>query len=319
MPQLSIVVPAYNIADWIERCLQSLAQIALPNDECEILVVNDGATDATPALVRKFQEAHPHVRVISQANAGLSAARNTGLEAATGTYVWFVDGDDWILPEAVPGLLQQAQQEHLDILGFGMQAAFEDGRTQAITGASIFDHKVMSGIELVGLAGAIPSACTQFYRREFLLAEQLRFYVGIVHEDQEFTPRAYCLARRMMRVPDVLYVYFQRANSIQRSVNPRKAGDLLTACASLRQFGEERLPGTSPGWDYLDRQIAFCFSQALANYSPGAPGHSIAMFTEHPCYPLRIGRGLHWRLRLKYRLINLSVRLYLWVYCWRKK
>ena len=314
MPQLSIVVPAYNIAAWIERCLQSLAQIALPEGSCEILVINDGSTDGTGALVQGFARQHSGVRLVTQANAGLPAARNSGIREAAGEYIWFVDGDDWILPGLVAQLLERAVTEELDVLCFGMQAAYEDGREQSITGASAVDGMVLSGPEFVRSADMIPSACVQLYRRAFLLEERLMFYAGIVHEDQEFTPRAYCLAHRIMRVPNILYVYFQRANSIQRSVNPRKAGDLLTAGASLQRFRDSRLDAASSAQDYLSRQIAFCFGQALANFSPGTPGHSMAMFTGHACYPLTIGPDWPWRIRLKYWLINLSVPLYLWLY-----
>ena len=95
--QLSIVIPVYNVASYLEACLASVTQYTGP---LEIIAVNDGATDDSPAILAQWAAKDARIRIISRENGGLSAARNTGLEAATGDYIWFVDSDDWIAPQA---------------------------------------------------------------------------------------------------------------------------------------------------------------------------------------------------------------------------
>ncbi|MES1955151.1 glycosyltransferase family 2 protein [Salinisphaera hydrothermalis] len=100
-PAISIVVAAHNIATYIDDCLRSL--LVPEARDCEIIVIDDGSTDATPARLASYRDSR--LRVVSQANGGLGAARNTGIAEARGRYLLFVDGDDWTSPDLVPRCL----------------------------------------------------------------------------------------------------------------------------------------------------------------------------------------------------------------------
>jgi len=137
---------------------------------------------------------------------------------------------------------------------------------------------------------------------------------GVLQEDQEFTPKTYFLAKRFMYHRRCLYHYFQRPGSIQKSKNPKKTMDCLKICESLKTFADEKLCEDSQAYDTMMRQIAFCFSQSLAHYSPGEQGHSIARLKACTAYPLVIPHSLPLNARIKYHLINISLRGYLTLY-----
>ena len=115
-PVLSIIVPVFRAEPYLERCVQSMLQQDLAAEEYEIILVDDGSDDRCPALCDQYAAQHAQVQVIHQANQGQAAARNTGIQAAKGQYICFVDSDDFVEPNTYKALLQQAIDNHLDIL-----------------------------------------------------------------------------------------------------------------------------------------------------------------------------------------------------------
>ncbi len=103
MPKISFIIPAYNVERFIKRCLDSIYSIGVESQE--VIVVDDGSTDATSEIIESYRHTHPDMLIISQPNRGLSAARNSGLEKATGEFVWFVDSDDYLEPAASRNLI----------------------------------------------------------------------------------------------------------------------------------------------------------------------------------------------------------------------
>lgn len=100
--QISFIIPLYNCASTIERCLTSIFSLSMPPGSYEIIVVDDGSKDDGPKVVQRIATGHRQVRLVSQPNRGASSARNRGLELARGEYVWFVDADDKVLPDVQP-------------------------------------------------------------------------------------------------------------------------------------------------------------------------------------------------------------------------
>jgi glycosyltransferase involved in cell wall biosynthesis len=122
-PLLSLVVPVYNVAPYLPRCLESLAALDPPADE--IIVVDDGSTDDCPRILADWGPRLPQMRVIRQENGGLSAARNTGLDAASGKYLAFVDSDDFVSADAYADALRLAEDENLDMVLLNANYHFE--------------------------------------------------------------------------------------------------------------------------------------------------------------------------------------------------
>lgn len=114
LPLVSVVIPAYNIERYVEACIQSVIGQTYTN--IEIVIVDDGSTDATLSIIRRYPSMHPHIFVIEQANRGPALARKIGLDMTSGKYVQFLDGDDTLLPDALENLVIRAEESDADIV-----------------------------------------------------------------------------------------------------------------------------------------------------------------------------------------------------------
>ncbi len=122
--KLSFILPAYNVEDYIDACLDSVTTQDIPTADYEIIVVNDGSTDSTPAHIQRYAERFPNIIIINQENRGQSAARNAGLEKARGEYVWFVDSDDTVCFNCLRFLLDACDRLQTDMLCVGPSIPF---------------------------------------------------------------------------------------------------------------------------------------------------------------------------------------------------
>ena len=319
--RLSVIMPVYNVSKWLGRCIASVRNQGLTADDYEIIVVNDGSTDDSMEVLESFrnkedQSGEPTApwKVINQVNKGLSAARNAGLKAAHGTYVWFVDSDDYLEPGSLKKLLEKAETSRLDVLGFGLQLVSENGDILPFDIPDQSEGKVMKGEEFMLKVGMPPAAWAALYRRGFLQANHLQFAEGLLHEDQEFTPRAYFKARRAAYVPIVAYNYVQREGSIMKSANPKKSTDMLKICQTLWDFAMENTQIESSIRYLFVNRISFLFSQVLANFCRCGIKEFPGDEKQLPYYPLSINPYLTKKERYKYQLINSSVHLYLSLY-----
>ena len=126
-PKYSVIIPVYNAADTLRRCLDSL--LCQPFDDYEIILVNDGSTDDSEAICRAYAEGCRRVRLLSRPNGGVSSARNAGLELALGTYILFVDSDDYIKPDMLEKLYAALTKEDADIAACGILTCEGDRQT----------------------------------------------------------------------------------------------------------------------------------------------------------------------------------------------
>lgn len=209
---VSIIVPVYNIKEYLPVCVESL--LGQSYRELEILLVDDGATDGSGALCDSFTD--PRIRVLHKENGGLSSARNAGLEAATGDWILFVDGDDYLVPDAVERLLRLAapqtdmvQFAYREVPGSGWLPESQPETVTVLTEVSDFFR------QLYALGGIGASACTKLFARH--LFASLRFQEGIVHEDEELMTRLLPCCRQVIYTQLELYGYRIRPGSIVRS------------------------------------------------------------------------------------------------------
>lgn len=210
IPFLSIIIPSYNCAPWLERAVGSA--YALGSHEVEVIVVDDGSTDNTPTLCANLVQKYPTLRVTRQANGGLSAARNTGLDAATGEFVFLLDADD----EAITFNLDLLKGFEGDILRIGVEEVLVDGSCRlrqqehsSSSGAAFLQNGLMPG----NWDFYIPS-WAYIYRRSFINANNLRFPEGLIHEDMLFTIQALLAARTVAAISTLAYRYIRRPGSI---------------------------------------------------------------------------------------------------------
>lgn len=302
--RLSIIVPVYNVEQWLNRCLDSLYKQELSEDEFEVILVNDGSTDNSLSIAEAFAKHHSNIRIISRANGGLSAARNTGLEYAQGDYVWFVDSDDFIEPNSIKPILQNAEDNELDMMCFFFQFTFEDGHTEQYIYRPKYKDRIMTGDEFVVKTGFVMSPWASLYRRQFLVDNSLRFKEGILHEDEEFSPRAQFLAKRIAHTDAIVYNYFQRFGSIMKSSRSElRVSSFLAICDSCYTFMKTRVNPVSDAYEFFKKRLLFCFSQGLSHLSK-CENRNLQQFKSKPYYPLASPKPLPLKLKIKLFLIN---------------
>ena len=218
-PKISIVIPMYNVEKYIGECLQSV--IKQEYTDYEVIVVDDGSTDDSAAIAEECLHAsRPSplaYKLIRQTNAGLSAARNAGIEAAKGEYVLLLDSDDWLENDALERLGAHLQGE--DMVCFSGRRYFEDDNKSEEPDV-LLECTYESGWEyycqnaLKSRQFVFVCAVLRAYRREFLLKNNLWFTRGIYHEDNMFTPYACLYAGQTKEINESLYVYRIRKGSI---------------------------------------------------------------------------------------------------------
>ena len=231
--KLSIIVPCYNVEEYVEKCIVSLENQNIPEDDYEILAYNDESKDNTLDILNRLAKTYSNVKVASHKNKGLSGTRNRGIREAKGEFLWFVDSDDWIAENCLGRLKSILQKETPDILL--MCAA--DCINSTIERRFDYDLKCISnGIDWLR---QFKSPCAPFniWKKSFLEVNGLKFMKGIFHEDSEFTPRAAYLAKRVTAINDLNYVVYHNDQSITRTFNIKRPFDVINhVCTSLADF-----------------------------------------------------------------------------------
>lgn len=216
--RFSVVLPVYNVERYLKRCIHSVLE--QNREDYEMILVDDGSTDGSPAICDDYAESYPHIRVIHKENGGLSSARNAGIKAAQGEYVWFVDSDDWIEPDALNRLDQTIGSEQPELVRFGYMR-LEGDRAERILLPFVPDGGD-GRIELLRRAAFcepgkyILSSCTHLYSRAFLLQNQLLFVSERIcgSEDYLFNLMALMRAQHIKTLRQPLYSYERREGSL---------------------------------------------------------------------------------------------------------
>lgn len=236
-PMFSIIVPVYRVEDYLDQCVRSLRSQTYAN--IEILLVDDGSPDACPAMCDDYARQDSRIRVIHKNNGGQAEARNMGIDAATGNYLVFVDGDDYVSTDYCEKLLPFAQQD-CDIIVVDAKAEGGGRKMRHY----VQDHKkIFDGKEYLLASyrgGGMPMAAVLYiYSRRFWKEKNLSFRCGIVHEDDHLASRAFLLADRVIDSGLCEYTYLLRENSTTTRKDLRKNGrDLYTVCLDLREIFE---------------------------------------------------------------------------------
>ena len=226
MPTFSIIIPAYNAEAYLQRCLDSI--FSQEFDDYEVIVVNDGSTDGSAALLEEYVSKHHNLQVLTQINQGMATARNRGMEVAQGDYILFVDSDDRLCPNALATLAPHLNGE--DIIGFGVQiyneniGIYTDNPIQPTTAMSGWDY--FNRYRLKSTPVHFVCIWQRVYHRGFLEKNSLRFAEGLKRaEDDLFTTMAFLLAQRVKAISSCLYSYTVRQGSITRSSDPKLDAD----------------------------------------------------------------------------------------------
>lgn len=244
MNMVSIIVPIYNVEKYLDACVTSCLAL---REAFELLLVDDGSTDGSPALCDAWAAKDGRIRVIHQRNGGLSAARNSGILAAKGEYLLFLDADDFLDPGETDALLRELQAGG-DPLGLGLYREYYEAEDRHVPE----DPSAIAGFSgstpLGRFLEAVPRdseslymiACRFLPRRQFLLDNGLLFTEGLYHEDEEWTARVFCRAESIFVTKHYFYEYRQaRSASITAKVKPKHVRDKMTILNTLAKLRED--------------------------------------------------------------------------------
>ena len=297
--KISIVIPIYNVEQYLEQCLSSIQ--AQKYDDLEVICVNDGSTDDSRKILTEWATHFPQMRIIDRENGGLSTARNTGLKAAKGDYIVFVDSDDWVEPTMLSRLAEETGGE--DMICYACRKS-DSGTTDTLLpertdGWSYYNRHALEHREV-----AFVCVWQRCYRREFLIDNNLYFREGILHEDNEFTPRACLYAKSINVIPDVLYNYRVRPGSIMTTRGLRSKESLITIGNELSElFSNE---------NGIDKTIVYqaftqCYQMAFVNNTHEEDQYLLPL-VDWQCYR-RVSRTKT-RHRLQYLALRISPTLF---------
>lgn len=241
--EFSIILPVYNVAAYLPRCLESIASQPLPVSEYEIIAVDDGSTDASAELLRRYQKTIPNLSIITQVNQGPSVARNTGIDYARGRYLMCIDPDDWIAPGSLAELYEQVRHREEEIIGFGYCKINEREETTPYHSQPFVRNKVFTGAGFLQAHNIIGVVWGYLFSMDLIRRNGLRMIPGIFHQDEEFVTRAFFHARSVILLDTFVYYYFKRSNSTVNRPDPahreRLIRDTLTVIGSLASLAAD--------------------------------------------------------------------------------
>lgn len=243
---LTYIIPVYNTERYVLRCLQSIVNQQLWPDDYEVLVVDDGSTDGSRAVVEAFAAEHRQVKLLTQQNAGVSAARNMAMDNARGRYLMFVDSDDRLGDDVIHRVVQRAIDDDLDVLSFNYEC--EDAQGNVLPHSREDNYAttpVVTGYDFLQAHSMTPYVWRFLLRREYLQQGGWRFDPSlIVCEDGALIARFLLNAPRMAHEDTIAYCYVNRSDSAMHNPDKehlrRRVFSQVDAAASInttaRQF-----------------------------------------------------------------------------------
>lgn len=226
--KVSVIIPIYNVEQYLKDCIESV--ISQMNDSIQIVLVNDGSTDNSIKIAEYYAN-DTNVILINQKNKGLGAARNTGLEHASGEYILFLDSDDMIKENSIFEMYNICKENSLDMLLFS-SSVFSDSSDMDFPlnmfnyERDSFVNEIMTGQELFEKTYAINeyrvSVCMRMFKCDYIKQKKLKFREGVIHEDEDYALLSLLLANRVMAINTKYYQRRVRANSIMTASSLEK-------------------------------------------------------------------------------------------------
>lgn len=315
--KLSIIVPIYKVEQYLRKCVDSLLHQDLPQEEYEIILVDDGSPDHCGSICDEYVGGFAQVKVVHRKNGGLSAARNSGIEVAQGQFVQFVDSDDYLEPNVLKALVEKMEIEQLDMLRFNYQnvneqyVVFEPNKVSK----PFVDYRDEICDGLVFLTERLGFGCYawQFMIRRELL-EGCTFKEGIYFEDTEWTPRILQKARRVSSVDLMVYNYLMREGSITQSVDEKKKRKVLGDKLCLIDSMMEQKSGVSDKrwFEGMISQIVLSILGYVCEFSYEERASVCRAIRSKKVLPMSTYHSTPFARR-KIQLANVSPRLLCWL------
>lgn len=303
MVKFSVIVPVYNISSYIDQSVESIVNQTYRN--LEIILVNDGSKDDSLAKLREWEKKDNRIVVIDKPNGGLSDARNAGLKIATGDYIGFVDGDDWLATDLYEKVVSEIESyPSIDVITFSIKKVYPSGKEILLS--YNMPCKPIKGSEYFKESNFYVNAWSKIYRREYI--KDRCFIKGLLHEDIPYTIPAVNDAALVGNIGDSYYYYRQeREGSILNTYSEKKLKDWLVGMSILFRYAENKKDTYLNQW-ILDRVIgatskALNFSDYWKYYNESKIQESVTEI-----YKTVYGRNV------KFWLCNYFAKPYLYVY-----
>lgn len=237
-PLFSIIIPVYNVEQYLHQCLDSI--LAQDFNNYEVICVNDGSTDGSWQILEEYAGKYSQIKITNRQNAGTASARNDGMQQAQGDYIWFVDSDDWILEDSLFKLSEQLKLHQPDVLCFNGKLKYEDdGREEFDEG--IIEHNIggweyYNKYALQSRKFHFVCVVLRLYKRSFLLENNLFFDNTVTHEDNLWIPLMYYYAESVDSIDMMAYVYRIREQSKMQTQSKDKIFDIVSVANKLAAF-----------------------------------------------------------------------------------
>lgn len=264
---ISIIIPAYNVEKYLSICLTSI--IRQNTMELEILVIDDGSTDNTSKIATNYQTKYSNIRVITQRNQGVSQARNTGIKEACGEYLFFIDADDQLLPNAIKKIKEKISAVNSDTIMINYQLADENGNIISKSELRFFEEDFpvnpVSGHEALKLLFEMKISHWSWEvisKKDVYLENEVFFPVGQRYgEDFRTTFRILFFSDRVSFIHDYIYQYAQVSNSAMHTPRLSDSVDYMSTIAIIDKFVKKNIP------EYSQLSIGYEIPRLINAYS----------------------------------------------------
>ena len=256
-PLISIVIPAYKVEKYLEKCIDSVINQTYTN--LEIILVDDGSPDNCPKICDEYAKKDSRIKVIHKENGGLSDARNKGIEIASGEYISFIDSDDYISQNYVEMLYENIKKYDSDIAIGGHKVLYDDGK---IINRYTNEEFCISPKEALNKIlyddGIDLSAWAKLYKKD--LFENIKYPVGRLYEDSATTYKLIDLAKKVSVHSVPIYFYIMRSESITNNNFSEKKLDLITSTKEMTEYIQIKYPELKAG---CDRRLIYAYLSTL--------------------------------------------------------
>ncbi len=227
MKKVSVIVPVYNVEEYIDKCLDTLTNQTFK--DYELIIINDGSPDNSESIILDYQKKYPKlIKYYKKENGGLSSARNYGIEKSTGEYLMFIDSDDYVSNDMVEKLYNKIDKEQSDMAICNYYRVTCKGKFIKNYNINPGTTNIKSNPEIILNKQA---AWNKIYKKE--LFSQNKFDEGKYYEDLRLIPKLYLECKKIAFIDDFCYYYIERDNSIMKDINLEKNYEIVEAIDSL--------------------------------------------------------------------------------------
>jgi len=251
-PLLSIIIPLYNTERYIDECLSSIIDSDIAECEYEIIVIDDGSTDYSPTIVKSYCVKHPNIFLFRQDNQGVSIARMNGISLAKGSYIWFIDSDDYLEPNALKKMLHIITEHPVDLIVNPLILQYENGLRVLYNSEHCQQEGDIMGKQF--LQRTPVSICPpQFvFKKDLIKHPALYFPKEIRHEDEYFCRVLQYISTKAFISSTPLYVYRQWGGSYMKVSGIQSLYDMVSIYRHLDRFEKEYVESQDRAWFHKD-------------------------------------------------------------------